>query len=917
MNAMTRTRKPLKDRRKWIMQQSIAAGTVTCLIVLLSMPLFGIIHPLGGLLQPRGGIFDHADDGIHPKHERVRDASLSGEVTVYRDEFGVPHVFAEYLDDMYFAEGYVMALDRLWEMDILRRLASGRLAEVIPAPSVPGLSLDPQIVAMVDQYFRMYGLADAGQDLIDKVEALGTSSIEYRMATRFIDGINKAIKVMKKTNRIPLEFTLLNYEPARWEKIDVAVVGMLISYMLSLSTVDLTHTMLAETVGSYIESAGGKYDDAGFSALFPETNGSLPYECPIIPDNDTIFKGGTPRHSSRRGEMLSTITMVKQIMDAVAEFMGLPVRDGVVPASNNWVVDGNKTQNGLPILCGDPHLIIMQPAIFYEIHLCCQGPEPMNVHGVTFPGLPVILIGFNDKVAWSLTSFGSDASVDYYLETNNDTHYFFNGSWIPMNITQETIRVRGAPDITLQVRKTHHGPIISDLGQAGELSSLLGDQSIDLHGIEGDQDTIQENMSMSWITAKNTDKNVLTCMYKLNIAKNLSMFIEGLSDWATPPQNLAYGDVDGNIAMFLPGLHPVRAKEGDYDPKKYTGSFVQPGNGSGEEWVGFIPYDHVPRSINPNQSYLVSANQRSILAEDYNYSVGRQWTENYRGRRINDLVNHTQNITMETMIAFQADIHDLAAERFVPTLLDALSLETLSGDYQLAFQEMMEWNGSLFAYEMRKEWISPTIFEYFLRFLEAETWDDEWQAAGASNGSYPSLQYLEYMVRENLTSPWFDDISTGGTEDGYEIIVRAFKKTIDYISLNIGNLTDTAASWKWGNQHKLMPASLLNAIDLLLLGNDVGIPYDGSGRCPDNAPVFGEFPGIVAGGPSWRQIVDFSDMENPMTVLPMGNSGSMFSTHWDDQLYLFVNNQYKKPCRANNTSNFLAADVESRVTFST
>ncbi|MHA1999036.1 MAG: penicillin acylase family protein [Promethearchaeota archaeon] len=909
-------RQKSRNRRKWIIKQSLSAASAVFLLIMLSIPLLGILHPLGGLLQPRGGIFDHVGTGEHPEMERVSDSSLIGSVTVYRDEYGVPHIFSDELDDMYFAEGYVMALDRIWEMDLLRRLASGRLAEVIPAPKIPGMNLDQQLVAIVDAYFRMHGLLEAGQNLVDQIEAAGPSSIEYRMATRFLDGINKAIDVMKRTNRVPIEFKLLNYEPSKWERIDIAVIGMLISYMLSMSTRDLSNTLLEETIGEYISGSGGAYAGRDFGVLFPEANGSLPYECPVLPDNSSIFKGSTPAGGDMRDSFVKTLRFVERIIVGVNRFLGLNMENGYVQASNNWVVDGNKTLNGKPILSGDPHLIIMQPAIFYEVHLVCNSPRAMNVHGVTFPGLPVILIGFNDDVAWSITSFGSDTSVDYYTETNNDTHYFFNGSWIPMNITVETIRVRGGPDLHLKIRRTHHGPIISDLAAVGDLISMGEDMGISLHSIDELQTTPVVNLSMSWITLKKSDRNVLTCMYKLNTARNLSEFMDGLRDWTTPPQNLVFADSSGNIAMFIPGLHPTRAKGGVLDPMKYTGSYVQPGNGSGEEWVGFVPFEHMPRAINPNQSYLVSANQRSIIAVDYNYSLGSSWTENYRARRINDMINNTVNITREMMITCQADIFDVAAARFTPPLLSALAGETLAGDYNLAHQELLDWNASFFAFEMRKELVSPTVFDYYLRFLDEITWEDEWNASGASGEMYPSHQYLEYMVREDTASPWFDDITTVPVEDGGDIMVRAFKRAVDYISASRGNLSSSRPGWLWGNNHQLMPASIINAIDFFLVGIGDYIPYDGSGRTPDAAPVFGDFPAIVAGGPSWRQIVDFSRVDEPITVLPMGNSGNMFSTHWDDQLWLFVNNQYKKPSRAGAKEAFMAACIESTVLFS-
>ncbi|MHA1847514.1 MAG: penicillin acylase family protein [Promethearchaeota archaeon] len=888
------------------------------IICLFSISLFNIIPPIGSLIQPRGGIFDHADDGIFPDVQTVRDPELLHNVTVYRDEYGVPHFYASSIDDLYFAVGYTMALDRLWEMDILSRLAAGRLAEVISVPTIPGLNMDPKTIAMIDAYFRIVCLKDAANNLVNNIDALGKDAIEYRMTVRYIDGINHAIDDMKRSGDLPLEFTLLNYKPEHWTKFKTALIGVLVQYMLSLSTKDLERTSLAETIGSFIDNNTSKYSGEDFGVLFPEANSSLPYEKPVIPDNNSIFKSmnvinGVSPVLSR----VNTMKFLTSVIKSIHEILGFKLEQNMVPASNNWVVDGNRTRSGKPILCGDPHLIISQPAIFYEMHVSNNGSIKLNCHGVTFPGLPVILIGFNDKVAWSLTSFGSDTTTDFYYETMNDTHYLFNGSWHELEMQEENIKIRNHADYKFTIRKTIHGPIISDIGNFKDLwASLQNSTSTSFEPLNSSDDSVKTNISMRWTALEKTDKNILKCMFTLNKAQNLSDFMNGLEDWTAPPQNLVYADNEGNIAMFIPGLLPVRAKNGDINPLKYTGSFVQQGDGTGEEWVGFIPFEQMPRSINPSQSYLASANQRSIAAENYNYSLGVSWGMNYRARRINDLLSNSWNLTREDMIAYQADIHDVAAERFLPPLLNILKDENLTGDLALAYQLLLSWNNSLTAYEMQKELIAPTIFDFYFRFLADETWADEWNASGALGLEYPQYQYLEYMVREDLNSPWFDDISTTDkNENGSTIMFRAFSRAMSHVSSHVGNLTSGSIKWIWGRVHKLLPASLLNIAQQLLLKRDVAIPYDGSSRTLRNAQGFGEFPSLVAGGPSWRQIIDFSRLNQPLTVLPMGNSGHVTSPHWSDQLPLYVNNQYKKPSRAANVENFLSINIESTLYF--
>ncbi|MHA1715090.1 MAG: penicillin acylase family protein [Promethearchaeota archaeon] len=904
------------------MKQGITAGISTLFIIFLSYPLFNIFTPVGEIIEPVGGLYDHADDGVFPDVERVVDASLKGEVTVYRDQYGTPHIYAEYLDDAYFALGYVMALDRLWEMDLFRRLGEGRLAEVF-YPKASFIDFDPNIIVLIDEYMRLMGLKEGAQRIIDKIYEAGTDSVQYRMSSRFINGTNHVINKLINDGNLPLEFSLLNYEPEPWTELDTAVIGLIIAYMLSLSTKDLDYTSLALTLGEYIENNIVVYANRGFDKLFPDTNGSLPYECPVIPNNNTLFASSNEQTQPEKMIFVSALKSISNLIQTINRYLGIPMEDGVVPASNNWVAGGNRTLNKMPILCSDPHLIIMQPAIFYEVHIVFNNPVKMNCHGVTFPGLPVILIGFNDHIAWGITSFGSDSSVDYYYETLNDdgTKYFFNGSWRDVEFQREIIHVRNGPDQEFIIRKTHHGPIISDLASvyetfksAAENAGIEISDAADLRSIE------TPDISMSWVGNWESNRDILFCIFQINVARNISEFETALRNWTAPPQNVVFADIDGNIGMYIPGLHPIRAIGKDIDPLKYTGSFIQPGNGSGQEWVGFIPFENIPKARNPSQGYLASANQRSIKYDDYNYSVGHAWGVNYRGRRINQLLNSSWNITRETMIAYQADIHDLAAERFVPALLSALSSETLSGDYLLGYQELLAWNNSFNAFEMQKEMVAPIIFELFLRELQKATWSDEYKVSGATGLSYPSLQYLEYMVREDPASPWFDNVQTPDTNETRDDIMRlAYYSAMDIISSERGNLSANRNEWLWGRNHKLLPLSILNIYELFVKKNeDAAVPYDGSARCLRNAPGFpiGGFTMIVAGGPSWRHIVDFSRIDEPLTVLPVGNSGSMFSTHWDDQLNLYINNQYKKPCRANTPEEYRAESiVESSVLF--
>ncbi|MFX0102644.1 MAG: penicillin acylase family protein, partial [Candidatus Hodarchaeota archaeon] len=924
----------LKKQQKLIIKQCVAAAPAVALIVLLSVQLFNIAPPLGDFLQPIGGIYDHLDDGQHPELEIIRDSRLRGDVTVYRDEWGVPHIYADDIFDLGFAEGYCMALDRIFEMDLLRRVVTGRLAEFIPVPEIPGINLPPQTIAYLDSYFRFYGLHHAAQDFIDKLHQMEADLYpevppEASFVYGFQDGVNMAIEKMKKENRLPIEYSVLSTTPAPWEEMDMAAVSLFAAFMLSMSTGDLDHTALYETLGTFITDNAANYTNCNFSVLFPEVNGSLPYQTPIIPDNNSMFKdgGGNLSDLEVKANFLNTTKTLSTTMKMISKLFGFNMDDGAAKASNNWVAAGNKTMNGLPILCSDPHLVLMQPAIFYEVHLVCKTPVEMNVHGVAFPGAPVVVIGFNDKIAWGITSHSSDNSVDYYYETLNadGTKYFFNNSWLDLEIHEETIKVRNGDDYNIKIRYTHHGPIITDFigfdAILGELSGSIG--GIDLVSIRESQPKQVIPMSMSWVAEKDSmhERNILSGFLKIMTAENRSDFEDGLKNWTVPPQNLVFACIDGDIGMYLPGLHPIREKGGSLDNNgvPYSGSFIQPGNGSGEEWVDFLNFSNIPKSVNPVQGYLASANQRTINWSDApNITVGRAWSDNYRGRRINYLLNTINNITIGDMKEFQADIYDIGAERFIPPLLDALANETLTGDYNASYQELLAWNNSAQAYEMRKELVAPLILDHYLDHLSDATWDDEWEVSGATGLTKPSYQYLEYMIREDQNSPWFDNVLTGGPiENASDIMVSAFNATIDEIKEHRGSLLANRVEWLWGRNHKFMPLSIPNVLELFVgRGESIATPIGGSGRCLQAAHGIGMggFTQIVAAGASWRHIVDFSNIENPITCLPVGNSGVMFSTHWDDQYWLYVNCQYKTVSRADEAESFMQS-IESTVLF--
>ncbi|MBD3229776.1 MAG: hypothetical protein GF329_16460 [Candidatus Lokiarchaeota archaeon] len=811
---------------------------------------FGIIPALGNFLNPFG-VWTVPDSAEYPESLIIEDANLISQVQVKIDIYGVPHIHAENDEDLFFALGYMHSYNRLFEMDIFRKYASGKLSEFLGAEYIE-----------IDKFYKLLGFYRAAEKELTDMQENHTRI--YQLIQKYCSGVNKYISDF--STKLPLEYHLLSVKPEPWKPIDVLIFRYLQAWELAPSTYDLDFTLLKK-----------KLPDNVFDELYPNWTVGLPFEDPIIPN----IKSNSPKNF--KNTIVNTIVGISSFIREIPTILG-PIEQGI--GSNNWVVNGSKSSTGSPILCGDPHLAHQIPSIWFEAHLISNennGGLKYETHGVGFPGVPFLVIGHNAHIAWTLTNTGGDSIVDYYNETVNDTHYYYNSEWNPLKIFEIPIDIKGGKKVYFTVKETCHGPLISDLLDNSYFNEYP-----------------HNDISIK-ILSNNLPRNGRYCAYKtlygINRACNYSVYNESLSFWDSPAQNFVFADKNGDIAMNIAGAFPIRKKGVSGAPDgNLTGRFVQPGNGTGEEWAGFIPYSELPQILNPSQGYLASANQRPINGS-YPYYLGtNSWSNGYRARRINDVLRNKDKFSVNDMKSLQAENYDYSVSQFLPILIETWNYsinagETFSSEVRRAMNELYEWNLSEQRFIMNRSLIAPTIYWKWIELFEYNTWSDEFADWSVSGLKLPDIKILEYVTKFERDSKWFNDTRVAGTQDRNHTLIKSLNDTVDWLKIN---LNSDINKWKWNSAHKVF----FQHLSLIESLNRGPYPHDGSNWAINNAggiwdPI--EKAYIVQFGPSWRMVVNLGNFSSPVEswgVYPGGQNSNPLSSHYDDLLGLWLNYQY-------------------------
>ncbi|WP_275315480.1 penicillin acylase family protein [Tenacibaculum bernardetii] len=733
-------------------------------------------------------------------------SAISDKVTVHYDEVGVPHIEAKNQQDAYTALGYVHAQDRLWQMELIRRIAAGRLAEVF------GKEL-----LKTDTFFSGLGIEEAANKTIHNLDR---NSEAYKLTEAYLNGINQFIE----EGATPLEFYLVGLEK---EKYTIKDVYNVFGYMaFSFAVAHKTDPLLTEVK----EKLGDAY--------FKELNGAN-YE------NLTFIK------SEKKPEMNASFA---QAMNTLLD--KLPISPFI--GSNSWVLGPEKTKSGKVIFANDPHIGFSQPSVWYQSHI--KTPD-YEIYGFNLALTPFPLLGHNRDYAYGLTMFEND-DVDFYYEENNPNNpmeYKTPLGYEKYKLIDKKIKVKGDVDTTFQVKVSKHGPVMNGL------IDFIDDE---------------RPIAMQWIYTK-LNNQLLNVSYEMSHAKSLQEFKNGASKLHAPGLNIMYGDAKDNIAWFASG------KLYKYRDSLNTKLILNGASGKDEikEWLDF---KENPQAINPSLNYVYSANNQPDSIAGMLYP-GYYLSED-RAKRIVDLLAPKNDWTKEDVGEMIYDVTSPVVPEIIMYLSRSVNRSQLTPSEKKAFHILKNWKGYY-----GKEEIAPVIYTRLWYEFVKNTYKDEMGAAFKQFANTPLEEKAVASQVKKEQSVWWDDITTKKIEDKEAIVTKSFQNTVAFLQKQLG---ENVEGWHWKRvtsveyEHPIGKAG-----GLLRRFFNVG-PFETNGgdQVINNQIYTIDSTGVynIKAGPSTRRIVDFSDVENSIAILPTGQSGNVFSTHYKDQAKKYLNGEFVK-----------------------
>jgi penicillin amidase len=746
----------------------------------------------------------------------MRLAGLDSTVEVYRDTYGIPHIYAKTSHDLFMAQGFVHAQDRFWQMEFSRRVGMGLLSEVLGAPALE-----------TDKFIRTLGW--------HRTAAQGLESLvpeEIAVLQAYADGVNAYLHL--RQGRLGLEFTVLGltgakFEPEPWIPLNTLTWAKMMAW-------DLGGNMNRELARAHIAARLG-------APAVDELISSYPEEHPYIVQ-------GT----------LSSATL-DSVPDEVFTFHPFGFGDGI--GSNNWVIAGNRTETGSPLLANDPHLGIQIPSIWYEIGLHCDplGPQcPYNVVGASFASAPGVIIGHNDNIAWGVTNLGPDVQ-DLFIERlnpDNPNQYEFEGEWRDLEIIREEIQVAGEDEpVVILVRHTHHGPIINDTAGGTEDEWSFGWQPL----------------ALSWTALQ--PSSVLSSVLMINRAEDWQSFREALRYWDVPSQNFVYADAEGNIGYQAPGRIPIRAS-GD-------GAMPVPGWTGEHEWADTIPFNKLPNAFNPPEGYIITANN-AVVSQDFPYFLSKDWAPGYRAQRIQDLIESDDSLSLAELQDIQFDPSLLYAQDVLPYFEGLNPSEPALAQ---ALNLLLGWDGRAV-----RDSSGAALFETLRIKLVDAVFADELgeQLLDKLRGD---LSISLVGILPNPEARWFDDVKTETVESRDEILQRALEMSVQELNARLGTGPE---NWRWGDLHTAtfvnQPLGQSGIAPVEALFNRGPVEVDGAIGTLNNTAYSMSNPFSVVTVPSYRQIIDLDDLGKSVSMHTTGQSGHPFHGHYDDMIDPWRNGGY-------------------------
>ena len=778
-----------------------------------SIVRLGPLPKLGPFLDPSRGAWSLLNAAEWKARERVSIPGLTAPVEVRLDDRGVPHIFAANELDAYRVQGWITARERLFQMELTWRSTAGRLSEI----------LGKQLLE-VDKGSRALGLARAADR---KYELLDTTSIGYLALQAYAEGVNAWISNLKPRS-YPLEYRLLDVKPVRWEPKYSAYLFAEMGKTLAYGDPAETKLAVAALVGDEAAEALVPVNSPVQEPIQPSAHaprfGLTPLPPPGAPDSAALLAWSQGRAVSRSRDCAPRLASCA------------PDENDVELGSNNWAVAPDRTKNGYAILAGDPHLQLTLPSIWYEAHLVVEGQ--IDVAGVTLPGSPGVVIGFNRDVAWTFTNTGGDV-LDTYVETVDDNaspkQYKLDGAWKPIELREEVYRdPKGNVIATDTVRFTHRGPMRKNA-----------------HGWTSFRWTVLE-------PSRETD-----LFLRAARATTADEWLETMKGYIAPTQNGLVADRKGSIGIRSAGWYPVRPSDG-------RGDRVFDGSTSANDWTGMLPVERYPQALRPAQGYLVSANQQPVDPTDNDAYMGADWPSPWRAMQINALIRADSALTPDAMRIMHRYPGSVREAQFRPWYLRAAKAEIAAGRgtprLERALKLLEEWDGRYTPDNQR-----AILFELAQRELPRRLWD-ELIPPGEKNpiprGSQPTLRALL-----DSAGPWWDDKRTPDSrETRGGILAASLEAGLDSALAQYGE--PDAGGWTWG---KVWPTDIWHLLRLPSLSAP-GIAVQGG---PETIAPAGRHG---TAGASWRMVVELGPEVHAYATYPGGQSGNPASPWYANRI---------------------------------
>ena len=723
-----------------------------------------------------------------------RVLGLGAAVEIVRDAHAIPHISGETIEDVIFAQGYAHAQDRLWQLEFQRRVGAGRLAEIVGADALP-----------TDRFMRMLGfyrLAEASiADLSDETRV---------WLEAYADGVNAYLT--DREGPLPLEFLLLGHDDIEpWRPADSVV-------WIKMMSLDLSRNWQNELLRARLAT---RLSEEQIADLWPDYASDAPVT--LAADLGRID------------------------LDRLASVLPPAPPPGM--GSNGWVVSGERSETGAPLLANDPHLGLRAPGTWYLAHL--KAPE-LELIGAGLPGVPGIALGHNGEIAWGMTNTGPDTQ-DLFIEKidpEDPTRYLTPEGSAAFDSRREIISVKDADDVTFTIRSTRHGPVISDL--VPDIGAVAGEDRV---------------LALAWTALLENDTSIET-LFDLTKAPDWERFLATVERNATPQQNVFYADRKGHIGMVAPGLVPLR-RSGD-------GLWPVPGWTGEHDWTGFIPKDALPKQADPENGQLINANNR-IVPPDYPYLITAFWEAPHRARRIEKLIGDGKH-GLESFATIQLDQFSLLADDFLPAMLEAAPADQRSEE---AMDKLVAWDRV-----MRVEAAEPLIFAAWYRAFTRLIYQDE---LGPLFTSFWGIrpQFIQHVL--TAKPGWCDDQTTEAVETCPDLAARALPLALDDLAARYG---DDPAGWRWGAAH---PATMAHPIlgQVPVLGDLVNILHPvGGDSVTVNVGHYSHhneaspFASIQAA--SYRGLYDLGDLDRSRFIAATGQSGHPLSPHYRDLTALWA-----------------------------